>query len=410
MFEYLGRLSEELGKRYKTLENNLKSSSNSFFDSYREIVQEFIKVVLAEGGTASKKIQISKELNGAELLGRLYAVGTEESAIEKIRNYVLKTNSHVHKTEKELTFGATVDYLSALYRFTYPFAIHEGLNPKEPTLDEIQHLYAEYEKSSDARRMFSESFEERFDRMEKDAEENRIERERARLERERTEEKERAHRENEEKARHKALIQTLYNESASNICYFGSNLAFKRFKYALLALFLCYFTIGSVPFFFINADLGMKIFTVLFLTIFRFLPILYLFLFVGILSLKTENHPFFDGKTMYSIPYFEPWKMEFKKRYTVGLVFTLLFDIGAAYGTVIEYLSPFMHWLIIIADIFGVAIYIIGRIFYRNFSISHIEGLDRAGIYRDMYVVSSFFITKDQYIGITESKNKSERQ
>ena len=397
LFEYLGELSGELGRRYSTLENNMKSGSNSFYDTFREIIQDFIKLVLTDDGVAPKNVKISAELNSPELLGRLYAAGTEDAAVEKIRNYVLKTNDHVHNREKELTFEAAVNYLNALYSFTAPYALCLGQKPKKPTLDQIQSLYAEYEKNASAQKMFNESFEERFKKMEEDAQENRRERERAREERERRQQQESKIQEEQDKKRQVALIEALYKEFPSNICYFGSDYAFKCFKYALAAMLICFLTLNTIPYFMLE---GEKIYGIIFYTLVcacRLLPFLYFFLFLRFITLRTENKPLFDNKTMFEISYFQPWNMDFRKRYTVGLVITITFDIAAMSGGLIDGLSLFGHWIVIIADVFAIAIYAVGRIFFSNFSVSHIEGVDRAGIYRNLYLTSGMLLTKEQF-------------
>ena len=47
MFEFLKQLDERLYVRYQTLERNIKAASNSFYDSFLDLQEQFIKFVIA---------------------------------------------------------------------------------------------------------------------------------------------------------------------------------------------------------------------------------------------------------------------------------------------------------------------------------------------------------------------------
>ena len=46
MFEYLSQLGSQVVGRYKTLENNIKCRSNSFYDSYLDLFEQTVKTIL----------------------------------------------------------------------------------------------------------------------------------------------------------------------------------------------------------------------------------------------------------------------------------------------------------------------------------------------------------------------------
>lgn len=48
MFEFLKQLDERLYVRYQTLERNIKAASNSFYDSFLDLQEQFIKFVIAQ--------------------------------------------------------------------------------------------------------------------------------------------------------------------------------------------------------------------------------------------------------------------------------------------------------------------------------------------------------------------------
>ena len=54
MFEFLANIDDSLLKRYSTLERNVKAASNSFYDSYLDMLEQFIKTVLETEGIEIK--------------------------------------------------------------------------------------------------------------------------------------------------------------------------------------------------------------------------------------------------------------------------------------------------------------------------------------------------------------------
>jgi len=169
MFEYFEILDEQLGKRYRTLENNLRSASNSFFDSFREVVQELVRVIYRREGLRiiradgteleySDRIELNKLLTSSSLVDRLSACGVETSVQEKLRDYIAKVNGHIHRREKEISFEGVVDYLTALYQYSSPYVSSIGLKCQPPSLNDINELYKEYERSLASLALYEESF------------------------------------------------------------------------------------------------------------------------------------------------------------------------------------------------------------------------------------------------------------
>ena len=50
MFEYLIHIEPRLYDRYLTVERNIKSASNSFYDSYLDMQEQFVKTVILAAG------------------------------------------------------------------------------------------------------------------------------------------------------------------------------------------------------------------------------------------------------------------------------------------------------------------------------------------------------------------------
>ncbi len=165
MFGYFIEFDIEVYNRYATLENNLRSASNSFYDSYRATVESFLKYVRNKYNVNTDgRDGIQALLNNDNLLQVLYNAGIEQKNVAKVKDYILKINKHIHKKEKSISFELVVDYLNTLYDFTSPFAYFIGVTPKRISLNEIQGIYSEYQSSLKAQNMFFENIEDHIDK------------------------------------------------------------------------------------------------------------------------------------------------------------------------------------------------------------------------------------------------------
>ena len=113
MFTCLEAISLNLYERYLTVERNIKARSNSFYDSYLDLQEQFIKLVLAEQAFEIKV----QETCGAILRKddvRAYfleGLGIDEYTYNKMQDYTLKVNAHKHKGEKTVQIETIVNYL-----------------------------------------------------------------------------------------------------------------------------------------------------------------------------------------------------------------------------------------------------------------------------------------------------------
>ena len=124
MFNFLDSIDHNLYERYLTLERNIKARSNSFYDSYLDLQEHFVKLVLAE---QSFEIKV-QETCGAILRKadvRAYFMGTlqiDEYTYNKMQDYTLKVNAHKHKGEKTVQIETIVNYLRVFYNAASAYA------------------------------------------------------------------------------------------------------------------------------------------------------------------------------------------------------------------------------------------------------------------------------------------------
>ena len=131
MFEYFSDISGELGKRYDTLLMDLRSGSNSFFASYRALVECFVKTVVSDSPykESHREKTLMHIISSTEISEYMReTVGIPQTAHQKVKNYILKINKQLHDREKEFDDEFAKSYLFALYDFTAPYAHYLGIN------------------------------------------------------------------------------------------------------------------------------------------------------------------------------------------------------------------------------------------------------------------------------------------
>lgn len=98
MFEYLIRIEPRIYDRFLTVERNIKSASNSFYDSYLDMQEQFIKHIVMEAGIDYKSNEtcgaLLKKPEVKSLLIETLAV--DEYTYNKLQDYTLKVNAHKH--------------------------------------------------------------------------------------------------------------------------------------------------------------------------------------------------------------------------------------------------------------------------------------------------------------------------
>lgn len=148
-FDFLKQISIRVYERYLTLEKNIKSASNSFYDAYLDLQEELLRHIISDFG-----IEIITRKSFGELLKlkEVSSVFLEELSLnqytyEKMQDYSLKVNSHKHKGEKKIEIETVLKYLNIFY--------------------EVSSTYAKY-KNVQCNAFDREYFEENFDFFEKE--------------------------------------------------------------------------------------------------------------------------------------------------------------------------------------------------------------------------------------------------
>ena len=130
MFEFLKAIDTRLYDRYLTVEGNVKSASNSFYDSYLDLQEQFVKFVALDFG-----IDVSMRETCGSLLKRkeiesifLQKLATSQYVYSKMGDYTLKVNAHKHVGEKSIHVETIVNYMLVLHGATSAFAAFKQID------------------------------------------------------------------------------------------------------------------------------------------------------------------------------------------------------------------------------------------------------------------------------------------
>ena len=145
-------LNDSLTMRFNTLERNIKSKSNSFYDSYLDLLEATIKYILDENKITYDDSRTCGYLVKEESIKKflLTNLKLDDYTYNKLPDYIKKCNDHKHKKEKTLGIDSIINYLKVYFDLVNYYASIYGeterLNNqyKEEVLklkDELKDLY-----------------------------------------------------------------------------------------------------------------------------------------------------------------------------------------------------------------------------------------------------------------------------
>ena len=110
--------NESLTARLETLIRNIKAKSNSFYDSYLDLLEATIKYFLEENNiyydssrTCGHLVKNEKEIKDFLVI----TLKLDDYTYNKLPDYIKKCNDHKHKKEKTLGIDSIINYLRVYY-------------------------------------------------------------------------------------------------------------------------------------------------------------------------------------------------------------------------------------------------------------------------------------------------------
>ena len=123
--------NESLTSRFNTLERNIKSKSNSFYDSYLDLLEATIKFILDENNIDyddSRTCGHLVKVNSIKLF-LIDDLKLDDYTYNKLPDYIKKCNDHKHKKEKTLGIESIINYLRVYYNLiNYYISFIKGIN------------------------------------------------------------------------------------------------------------------------------------------------------------------------------------------------------------------------------------------------------------------------------------------
>lgn len=109
--------NDSLTMRFNTLEGNIKSKSNSFYDAFLDLLEATIKIILDENKIAYDDSRTCGFLVKEESIKRflLDIVKLDDFTYNKLIDYIKKCNDHKHKKEKILGIESIINYLRVYF-------------------------------------------------------------------------------------------------------------------------------------------------------------------------------------------------------------------------------------------------------------------------------------------------------
>lgn len=120
--------NEDISKRYLTLESNIKSKSNSFYDSYLDLLETTIKYFLDENSVWYDNSKTCGHIIKDEQtrIFLLNAIKLDEHTFDKLIDYIKKCNDHKHKKEKTLKIDGVINFLEVYFNLINSYLVFKN--------------------------------------------------------------------------------------------------------------------------------------------------------------------------------------------------------------------------------------------------------------------------------------------
>ena len=142
MLDFLNYFGNKVIGRYKTVESNIRSRSNSFYDSFLDLLEDTVKSILMNedigyDGRTCGEILREPDINNFFK----HRINIDKDVYAKIGDYIKKINEHKHHNEKYVNVDTVINYMSTYYLFVTPYLIFKGVEIKPFNKSYFQGIY-----------------------------------------------------------------------------------------------------------------------------------------------------------------------------------------------------------------------------------------------------------------------------
>lgn len=134
MFEYLKEFSDIIYKRYETVETNIKAKSNSFYDSWLDMLEQLLSFLFdKENLKYDKRMTCGQLLKDKALnIFLVEKLNYTNNELENLKSWVSRVNDHKHHEEQELTIDDVYKSLELFNLITFRYAKYLNIKNTKP--------------------------------------------------------------------------------------------------------------------------------------------------------------------------------------------------------------------------------------------------------------------------------------
>lgn len=130
MYRFLKDLDNGINSRYLTVMRNVRSASNSFYDSYLDLLEETIKSIADDFDFSYEdNITCGHLVKKPEMKAILIdKIGIDEYTYGKFSDYSQKINKHKHHLEKNVSLDAVINYMKIFDALISKYTKYKGIS------------------------------------------------------------------------------------------------------------------------------------------------------------------------------------------------------------------------------------------------------------------------------------------
>ena len=136
--------------RYRTVERNIKSKSNSFYDSFLDLLENTIKRILMLENVSYDEKYTCGTLLREESIEKFFKeeMGVDDYTYSKCKDYIAKVNRHKHFNEHMINIDTVVTYMKVYYNLVSDYLKYKGKEPPVFNADYYNSIYGLTEREN----------------------------------------------------------------------------------------------------------------------------------------------------------------------------------------------------------------------------------------------------------------------
>lgn len=150
MINDLAYFDNSIVGRYRTVERNIKSKSNSFYDSFLDLLENTIKrILILEEVEYDEKFTCGTLLREDRIIDFFkHKVGIDDYTYTKCKDYIHKVNKHKHFNEHMINIDTVVTYMKVYHNLVSDYLHFKGKSCTEFNADYFNSIYGLTEREN----------------------------------------------------------------------------------------------------------------------------------------------------------------------------------------------------------------------------------------------------------------------